>query len=71
MAKSNEWDGYCAECRVFVREGEGRVIPDPDAKRGYAIFCLEHAPPASIDPPKPPEAARLSSIHLGDEKHER
>jgi hypothetical protein len=70
VAKSNEWDGYCCECGGLVREGEGRVITDPEARRRYRIFCLEHAP-VWIDPPKPPEASRLPSIHLGEEKYER
>jgi hypothetical protein len=71
MAKSNEWDGYCSVCRAFVRKGEGMVDPDPDARRGFVILCLEHSPASKLDPPKPPEASQLSSIHLGDAKYER
>jgi len=71
MAKSNQWDGYCHVCRVPVREGEGRVITDPDARRGFLILCPEHAPEAALDAPKPPEASKLPSIHVGEEKFER
>jgi hypothetical protein len=71
VAKSNQWDAYCAECRVFVRKGEGRVIVDPDARRRYTIVCLEHAPDVALDTPKPPEASKLPSIHRDDERYER
>jgi hypothetical protein len=54
-----------------VREGEGRVITDPDARRGFLILCPEHAPEAALDAPKPPEASKLPSIHVGEEKFER
>jgi len=71
MAKSNQWDGRCHVCRVRVRKGEARVIPDPDARRGFLILCPEHASEAALEAPKPPEASRLPSIHVGEEKYER
>jgi hypothetical protein len=71
MAKSNEWDGYCDVCRALVHKGEGLMDPDPEAKRGYLILCPEHMPEGRLDPPPPPEASKLSSIHLDDAKYER
>jgi hypothetical protein len=41
------------------------------AKYGYQILCPEHAPERSYDPPKPPEASGLPSIHIGEERFER
>ncbi|MFI4984773.1 MAG: hypothetical protein ACHQAV_02145 [Solirubrobacterales bacterium] len=71
MAKSNDWDGYCDVCRRPVRAGEGIKTPDSDARRGYLILCVEHAPEGSLNRPRPPEAAKLSSIYLDDDKYER
>jgi hypothetical protein len=71
MAKRNEFDGYCSVCGEAVRADDGFVIPDPDARRGYLILCVEHAPEASTAPPSPPEASKLPSIHRGEEKYER
>ncbi len=45
--------------------------PDPDVKEGYQILCPEHTVEGSLDLPEPPEAAKLPSIHLGEEKYER
>jgi hypothetical protein len=53
-----------------VRAGEGIVDTLADGA-GYQILCPEHMPPGSLDPEKPPEASRLPSIHLGDERFER
>jgi hypothetical protein len=36
-----------------------------------SILCPEHASPGALDAPKPPEASKLPSIHLGDERFER
>ncbi len=47
MAKSNDWDGHCYECRAHVRAGEGVKVHDPDAPRGYKILCVECAPTGS------------------------
>ncbi|MCW3020388.1 MAG: hypothetical protein JWN10_2696 [Solirubrobacterales bacterium] len=71
MTKSNQWDGACHVCGVRVREGEGRVVADPDARRGFLILCPEHAPEAALEAPKPPEASKLPSIHLDEERYER
>ena len=66
------WDGVCRVCRVAVRPGEGIVEADPRSWRGWAILCPEHMPSAgALEAPKPPEASRLRSIHLDEEKYER
>lgn len=70
MAKRNTWDGYCAVCRVKVRALEGIVEAD-GAASGYRILCPEHMPEGILDPPTPPDAARLPSIHLDEERYER
>lgn len=44
MAKRNEFDGYCSVCGEAVRADDGFVTPDPDARRGYLILCVQHAP---------------------------
>jgi hypothetical protein len=54
-----------------VRAGEGIKTPDSDARRGYVILCVEHAPERSLEPPPPPEASKLPSIHRSEEKYER
>jgi hypothetical protein len=54
-----------------VRKDQGLVEQDESAWRGYAIFCLEHAPGEPPAPPKPPEVSKMPSIHRGDERYER
>jgi hypothetical protein len=71
MAEPNEWDGYCDVCHRAVRADEGIKTPDPDATRGYLILCVEHMPEGSLEPSRPPEVSRLSSIHLDEGKYER
>jgi hypothetical protein len=71
MAKSNDWDGYCYECRTHVPAHEGVKVHDPDAPRGYKILCVECAPAVSVERPSPPEASKLPSIHRGEEQYER
>jgi hypothetical protein len=71
VAKSNQWDGYCDVCRVLVRAGEGVIVPDGDAKRGFVILCPEHMPDGSLDAPRLPEASKFSSVHVDDERYER
>jgi hypothetical protein len=70
MAKRNPYDGHCSVCHVQVRALEG-VVEASDAWPWYLILCPEHAPAGALDPPKPLEASRLPSIHLGDERYER
>jgi hypothetical protein len=55
---------------VQVRAFEG-IIDADGPTGGYRILCAEHMPAGSLDPPKPPDAARLPSIHLGEERYER
>jgi hypothetical protein len=45
--------------------------PDPDTRLGYQILCLEHTSEGALDPLPPPEASKLSSIHLDESKYER
>jgi hypothetical protein len=71
VAKPNQWDGYCDVCHRLVRAGEGWLDGDPDAKRGYVILCPEHMPDGGLDAPTPPEASKLPSIHLDEERYER
>jgi hypothetical protein len=71
VAKSNQWDGYCNLCSVPVRKDEGVMVPDTDARLGYLILCVEHASPSSLEPPAPPEASKLPSIHQDEQKYER
>jgi hypothetical protein len=70
MAKRNTWDGHCGVCGVRVRALEG-IIDAAGPTGGYRILCAEHMPAGSLDPPKPPDASRLPSIHLGEERYER
>lgn len=70
MAKRNEYDGPCGVCGVNVRANEGIVERIATTSR-YHILCAEHAPQGSLDPPKPPQASKLPSIHLGEERYER
>ncbi len=71
MAKSNDWDGVCYECRGEVRADEGIKVYDPETPRNYKILCVECAPTVSMKPPPPPESSKLPSIHRGEEKYER
>jgi hypothetical protein len=71
MAKPNEHDGYCEVCRKPVPRGQGVKDPDPDARLGYRILCLEHARDGALDPPPPPEASKLPSIHMDEDRYER
>ena len=70
MAKRNARDGYCSVCRVSVQALEGIVEAD-DSARGYRILCPEHMPVGALDPLPPPEASKLPSIHLNEERYER
>jgi hypothetical protein len=70
MAKRNTRDGYCGVCRATVRALEGIVEAD-DSATGYRILCPEHMPAGALDPPRPPDAAKLPSIHLDEERYER
>ena len=70
MAKRNPYPGRCNECGSAVRANEG-VIEASEAWPWYRILCAEHVPTGALDPPKPPEASRLPSIHAGDERYER
>jgi hypothetical protein len=57
-------------CGARVRALEG-MIDSSDTRKPYLILCLEHMPAGALDPPSPPEASQLPSIHLGDERFER
>jgi hypothetical protein len=70
MAKRNIRDGYCSVCRVRVRALEGIIDPHGPGG-GYSLLCPEHMPDKALDPPKPPDASRLPSIHLNEERYER
>lgn len=70
MAKRNPYDGRCSLCDVPVRAFEG-VIEASDGWPWYRILCPEHTPTGALDPPAPPEASKLPSIHLGEERFER
>lgn len=75
MAKRNPYAGHCSVCGAAVGANEGIVVYDPESPRahhrGYLILCVEHADARSFDPPAPPEASKLPSIHRGEEKYER
>ena len=47
------------------------MTPDTDARQGYLILCVEHAPEVSFESPRPPEVAKLPSIHQDEKKYER
>jgi hypothetical protein len=49
---------------------EGIIEPDGSAG-GYSLLCPEHAPQGVLDPPKPPDASKLPSIHLDEQRYER
>jgi hypothetical protein len=70
MAARNRYDGWCSVCRVPVRASEGIVEPT-NKWLPYRILCPEHTPVGALDPPRPVEASKLPSIHLGDERFER
>ena len=63
MAKPNPYDGRCSVCKASVRAHEG-VTEAWHRPPWYRILCLEHAPAGALDPPKPPEASKLPSIHV-------
>ncbi len=75
MAKRNPYAGHCSVCDVSVGANEGTVVYDPGSphagRRGYLILCVEHSSVGSLEPPAPPEASKLPSIHRGEEKYER
>jgi hypothetical protein len=71
MAKPNKRDGFCDVCKRSVRAGEGRMMPDTDVRRGYLILCVDHAAEVSFESPRPPEVAKLPSIHQDEQKYER
>jgi ferredoxin len=70
MANRNRYDARCSVCHVHIRASEGLVQPT-DARPPYRILCPEHVAAGSLDPPRPIEASKLPSIHLGDERFER
>jgi hypothetical protein len=70
MAKRNPHDGHCSVCQARVRALEG-VVEALDARPWYRILCPEHMPVGALDPPKPPPASKLPSIHLDDGRFER
>jgi hypothetical protein len=75
MAKRNPYAGHCSICGVVVGVDEGTVYYDPESphahRRGYLVLCIEHSPEGSFEPPAPPEASKLPSIHRGEDKYER
>jgi hypothetical protein len=75
VAKRNDYAGRCSVCDEPVEANEGTMVYDPDSpyagRRGYLILCVEHSPDGSFEPPAPPEASRLPSIHRDEEKYER
>jgi hypothetical protein len=75
MAKRNPYAGHCSICGVAVGVNEGIVYYDPESphahRRGYLILCVEHSPEGIFEPPAPPEASKLPSIHRGEDKYER
>jgi hypothetical protein len=70
MSKRNTWDGHCYVCGLRVRALEG-IVEARGPGEGYRLLCVEHAPVGALDPPAPPEASKLPSIHTGDERFER
>jgi len=70
MAKRNPYEGHCSVCQAQVRAEEG-VVEATDVRPWFRILCPEHAPAGALDPPKPPAASKLPSIHLGDDRFER
>jgi predicted DCC family thiol-disulfide oxidoreductase YuxK len=70
MRKRNPYDGRCNVCGSRVRALEG-LVEATDRWPFYRILCLEDAPAGALDPPPPPEASKLPSIHLDDQRFER
>ena len=70
MAKRNPYPSRCNVCKAKIRALEG-IVEACDSPPGYQILCPEHMPVGVLDPPRPPDASRLPSIHLGDERFER
>jgi hypothetical protein len=70
MAKRNPYPSRCNVCKAKIRALEG-IVEACDSPPGYQILCPEHMHVGVLDPPRPPDASRLPSIHLGDERFER
>lgn len=70
MAKRNPYDGQRSVCETKVRALEG-IVEEWDRPRWYRVLCPGHAPAGALDPPKPPAASKLPSIHLPDGRFER
>ncbi len=70
MAKRNPYAGHCTICRAPVRALEG-VVEATGIWPWYRILCPEHMPAAALDPPKPPGASKLPSIHVDERRFER
>ncbi len=70
MAKRNPHDGRCSVCNVEVRALEG-IVEALDRPPWYRILCPEHMPEGLLDSPRPPDASRLPSIHLDEDRFER
>jgi hypothetical protein len=70
MVKRNPYDGRCSVCNESVQAFEG-VVEASDAWPWYRILCLEHRSAGVLDSPTPPEASKLPSIHLDEERFER
>jgi hypothetical protein len=65
MVKRNQYEGHCRVCGALVQSLEG-VLEADDSPHGYQILCAEHAGAGLLDPPRPPEASKLPSIHTDD-----
>ncbi len=70
MAKRNPYPAHCNVCKAKIRALEG-IVEACDSPPGYRILCPEHMPVSVLDPPRPPDASRLPSIHLDDTRFER
>ena len=70
MAARNPYAGRCSVCNASVRAHEG-VVEACEHPPWYLILCPEHTPTGALEPPKPPAASKLPSIHLDDERFER
>ena len=70
MAKRNPYEGRCTICRAPVPALEGVVEPT-GRWPWYRILCPEHMPKDALQPPKRPDASKLPSIHLDEDRFER
>jgi hypothetical protein len=70
MAKRNPYDGRCSVCNEPVRAFEG-VVEAIASPPWYRILCPEHTSAGLLDSPTPPEASKLPSIHMDEERFER